>query len=190
MIKFFSTLFVLFLLISNSITSQDNKDLIVWSEDRPLAWEDFKGRENKRSNFDALTSASFGFNYKYISGQYYTFIISVGFDKKNSWVKMKNATDDLLKHEQGHFDINEIYARLCIKELQHVKVKNMDKFGKEVEKVFDKISQQMIKFQDEYDKETDHSKVEDKQIEWNVKIENLLKETAQYKVKEMKVEFN
>ena len=190
MLKNISTLFVLFLLISTNIFSQENKDIIPWSYDRSLTWDDFKGRVNKRSNFDALTSASFGFNYKYLSGQYYTFIISVGFDEKSSWVKMENATDDLLKHEQGHFDINEIYARLCIKELQHVKVKNMDKFGKEVEKVFDKVNRQMMKFQDEYDKETNHSKVKDKQIEWNAKIENLLKETAEYKVKEMKVEFD
>ncbi len=183
-------LFVFFLLLSNITIAQDDKDLIAWSSDRPLSWDDFNGSPEKRSDFDALTAASFGFSYEYLSGKYYRFIIKVGFDKNHSWVKRENATEDLLKHEQGHFDINEIFARLCIKELQNVRVKNMDKFGKEVEKVFDKISRKMSDFQNEYDRETDHSKVKDKQIVWNAKIEKLLKETAEYKIKEIQVEFD
>lgn len=103
---------------------------------------------------------------------------------------MENATDELLNHEQGHFDINEIFARYCIKELKEVKVKNMDKFGKVVEKTFDRIGREMSKFQDEYDRETDHSKVRDKQIEWNKKIARMLKETEAYSFKEIAVELD
>lgn len=32
-------------------------------------------------------------------------------DPKQSWVKPDRKTPELLRHEQGHFDIGEIYAR-------------------------------------------------------------------------------
>ncbi len=188
--KLVHTILILFLFIPLFLISQDEQDLIAWSENRPLSWNDFEDKPDKRSHFDALTSASFGFSYEYLSGKYYNFVIEVGFDKKQSWVKKENATDDLLKHEQGHFDINEIFARLCIKELLNVRVRNMDDFGKKVEKTFNKVGKEMRKFQDEYDRQTNHSKVKEKQLQWNEKIEKLLKQTSEYRNKEIRVEFD
>ena len=50
-------------------------------------------------------------------------ILKAIFSKDSSWV-LKNAVKDseLLQHEKLHFDITEIFARKCRKELRAIEV--------------------------------------------------------------------
>ena len=75
-----------------------------------------------------------------------TFTIYAGMDQNNSWIK--NSNDSVtLKHEQGHFDICEIYARTLRKEL--LKATSLQ----EARDLYDKISNEENLEQDIFDNE-------------------------------------
>jgi Bacterial protein of unknown function (DUF922) len=99
---------------------------------------------------------------------------------KSGSIKEKQ-TPKLLKHEQGHFDISEIWARRLNKKLQGLcgrgkTVKEAeDDLKKEVDKLFDEHFKDLDKMQKDYDKETEGSRNDAKQTEWNKKISDLLK---------------
>ena len=75
-----------------------------------------------------------------------TFQIYAGMDEFNSWIKNKNDTISL-SHEQGHFDICEIYARILRREIK--KAKTLE----EANMMFNKISDDENIEQDKYDNE-------------------------------------
>ena len=83
---------------------------------RLLQWADFKGTPNSSSPFFAYTAwktnvkfsgVQFQGEKAFING----FEMTVEFDAKNSWVKKGKETTELLKHEQGHFDVGVLYMQ-------------------------------------------------------------------------------
>ena len=55
-----------------------------------------------------MTTTHLGFSYNVVNGKV-TYKIDCRFEKSKSWGLVKN--DWILKHEQGHFDIAEIFAQ-------------------------------------------------------------------------------
>ena len=88
-------------------------------------------------------------------------------------------TDYILAHEQGHFDITEIYARKLHKELLDYKF-NRKTFRQDVNAIYDRVVKEKENFQFAYDGLTDHSRNKTVQEEWLQKIEQLLAETEPY----------
>ena len=91
---------------------------------------------------------------------------------------MKN--DYILSHEQGHFDIAEIHARLLNKQLKVYSVNDISKVSKEVNKIYEKTMDQLREMQNVYDSETNFSIKTAKQQEWLKKISEELKELEPY----------
>ena len=87
---------------------------IKWNEDRKLTWDDFKAAPLKMGSTAAMTTTHLGFSYSVANGKI-TYKIDCQFEKNKSWGLVKN--DWILKHEQGHFDIAEIFARKLNKSL-------------------------------------------------------------------------
>lgn len=157
--------------LSSFIRFEREKGYIYWNE-RKLTWDDFKGSAPSSSPYVALTHSAIVLNF---SGEDNTVSFSVesAFYPKLSW-KKKNVTDYILKHEQDHFDITEIYSRILRKEIQAMKFKKYETIGTEVQQVFNKNSAACEKLQDKYDKETDHSKKEAEQYLWDTRIATML----------------
>jgi hypothetical protein len=65
----------------------------------------------------ALTSTALGIAYKVSHGEL-TYEITCSFSKDKSWGLLK--TPYILAHEQGHFDITEIYAVSCTKNYRNI----------------------------------------------------------------------
>lgn len=96
-------------------------DEIVWRSDRPLTWNDFEGRVSDEGDERrvAATAASLGWSYGYEvewsdAGCAYRITeirSSAVFETGESWVKSDHREPDVLAHEQGHFDIAELYRR-------------------------------------------------------------------------------
>lgn len=152
--------------------SDRDEEQIVWETFKPLSWDDFKGKPDKKSNAAAVTFSgiSFGIETKADSIQ---FTIKSTFDCKRSWVNKTLANPYILQHEQLHFMITEIYARrlrMEIKKINPQKSKPMAT-GK---KLYDKLSFESKKYQDNYDRQTDHSRNVFKQKEWDMKLNNEL----------------
>jgi len=104
------------------VNNTEYETKIEWSADRKLTWDDFKG-EPDTANFPntlALTNSGFGYESginMFKDGQ--VFVQSV-FNTNLSWVVPEGRNDYVLRHEQIHFDITEIYSRKLRKELASI----------------------------------------------------------------------
>ena len=103
---------LLFIQIPLFLFSQKDAESINWSEEKKLVWEDFKAAPQKNGDVAALTATHLGFAYNVANGKI-TYDIECRFEKNRSWGLVKN--DWILKHEQGHFDVAEIFARKLFK---------------------------------------------------------------------------
>jgi hypothetical protein len=163
-------LYKLLLVLLPFVISGDDH-LIDWSASRKLTWDDFQARPDVNSPMVALTSSTikieFGFNDKL-----FTHSISCRFNKQKSWVTRKN--DYILKHEQGHFDITEIHARILKKELLAYKF-NGKTVNKDINDIYNDVMKQHVSTQQTYDLQTNHSIDSTKQRLWDNKIDSLLK---------------
>src|SRR6266567_3162991 len=90
-----------------------NEELIDWSATNRLTWNDYKGRPDSESGAAATTTSYLGIEYNFKNNTV-TYKIVCRFSKNKSWGLYK--TDHILGHEQGHFDITEIFARKLNKE--------------------------------------------------------------------------
>ena len=95
-------------------TTDETHDYLPWSYGRPLTWEDFLCEPKRNTDAVALTSTALGIAYNVSGGQLH-YEITCNFSKIKSWGILK--TPYILAHEQGHFDITEIYARILHREL-------------------------------------------------------------------------
>jgi len=92
---------------------------IEWRSDRPLSWDDFEGAVPRDADAVrvASTASSLAWSYAYEiewsqRGCMYSIVKleSVArFLPDRSWVRPGHRTDEILEHEQGHFDIAQIY---------------------------------------------------------------------------------
>ncbi|MBS1653697.1 MAG: DUF922 domain-containing protein [Bacteroidetes bacterium] len=147
--------------------AQNNKEeFINWSAKRKLTWNDFKGESVTGTDVAALTSTYLGIEYHFENNKT-NYQITCRFSKNKSWVAHKS--DYVLKHEQGHFDITELFARKLNKAVgELVKKKNVKQ--SEFSSVYKKLMKEKTELQNEYDTETDNSRNKVKQEEWLKKI--------------------
>jgi predicted secreted Zn-dependent protease len=155
---------------------QRDDDYIKWQEDRRLTWEDFKADPVKMGNTAAMTTTHLGFGYSVMNGQV-TYKIDCRFEKKKSWGLVKN--DWILKHEQGHFDIAELFARKLNQRTTEYKF-NRSSFKTDLDSIYKAVVEEKEKYQQQYDDETDYSRNKKKQEDWLKKIEEELKETKDW----------
>jgi hypothetical protein len=149
---------------------------IDWSPTRKLTWDDFRGAPNPVSTNAALTNSVIRIEYSY-DGKKFIHAVSCRFNKLLSWGRIKN--DYILNHEQKHFDIAEIHARLLHKALENYSV-NMKTLNDDVSRIYSKAMEHHTAFQKEYDAQTNHSLDTAYQVMWDNKISDLLKENEKY----------
>ena len=162
------TIFLAAFIFPLLVLFQPQDDHIKWQEDRKLTWDDFKAEPLKIGNTAAMTTTHLGFSYKVTNGKV-TYTIECRFEKSKSWGLVKN--DWILKHEQGHFDIAEIFARKLNKSITGYQF-NKSSFQKDLNDIYKSIVDEKEKFQQQYDDETDYSRNKPKQEEWLKKIES------------------
>jgi len=158
---------------SSIVADNENEEIIPWSYTQRLNWSDFKCEPKRGTDAVASTSTTLGIAYQVTDGQL-TYDITCNFSKVKSWGLMK--TDYILAHEQGHFDITEIFARKLHEALQNY-VYNKKTFKKDINDIYHSIVREKESFQKNYDEETDHSRNRSVQYEWLDKIQKLLDET-------------
>jgi len=148
------------------LLSQLEEDFIKWDENRKLTWEDFKAAPLKMGSTAAMTTTHLGFSYNFANGKI-TYKIDCQFEKNRSWGLVKN--DWILKHEQGHFDIAEIYARKLNKIIKAYTFRAATA-QKEVPAIYQKIMNDLSAMQNQYDSDTDFSRDKEQQAAWTEKI--------------------
>jgi hypothetical protein len=152
------------------------EEFIDWQPDRPLTWADYKGRPDPESDAAASTTTYLGIEYNIKSSQF-SFRIHSRFSCDKSWGLHKTAY--ILSHEQGHFDIAEIYARILNKRMSEYRFDRRT-YSKDLKKIYEEVVEEKEEMQNRYDKETNHSIYKVKQVEWLDKIQLMLVQTEPY----------
>ena len=163
-------IFSSFLIALSIMSNGQEEQLLEWSPIKRLTWNDYLAEPSSSSDIAAITSTVLRMEYS-IRNNILSYKISCQFLKTRSWGKYK--TDYILKHEQGHFDITEIFARKLARELKEYKF-NPRKYQDDLGKIYKRLMEEEEEFQHRYDIETDYSRNKERQGEWLKKIDNEL----------------
>ena len=157
--------------MDNKVASPKS-DTIYYDVNRKLTWNDFKGAPDMNHHGAAVTASGFAYSWNGDNdGETLTLNISVYtfFTKSASWKKSMVNNDYHLRHEQHHFDITRLGAEKLIHELNKASF-NINNYKSLINSIFNKVYDENIALQNEYDKQTKHSLDKEKQAEWNERI--------------------
>ncbi len=169
---------------SAHLSQQDvaQEDTIFWKADSKLVWDDFKGPAPETGFKVAATYSGFSFTFHSDENNFRlkTFVY---FIRSRSWTR--TAADNVLLHEQGHFNLTEISARkfwkiIKAKHLDQVKNSEAKKKYAQIKEIYHTITAELSEIQDKYDNETKHSTIQEKQDLWNERIQKQLTELEDY----------
>lgn len=142
------------------------------SEWRELNSDDFKGIVKPFSKFDATIYYDIIVTFDSINKRFISKAIQ---KREHSWMRdSAKDNEDLLKHEQYHFNISEYNARILNQYLIKTNPKTKADFKFKLVQIIEKNNQ----MQSLYDLETDHGTIEKKQNQWENKIDSFLKKES------------
>lgn len=157
---------------------------IMWSAARPLRQVDFKASTASRP-FEAATSS--GIRYHYAGRPFQRTVqltIETVFDCQNSYFKGTRNPALTLAHEQGHFDLTELYARRFAQLLQ-AQAPTLRELQAKQEAIHHQVMTEAQVRQDQYDSEVyaDPSK----QPAWLARIAQELAASQPYASKQLTI---
>lgn len=162
---FFRVLFVSLFLFSFT-GRNEHAEFMQWTAARKLNWNDFKATPPENASHAALTSSGIMFSFS-TDGKSFRYELGCNFDRNGSWGRVKN--NHILSHEQGHFDIAEIYTRKLNQALQNYRFRS-GPFNKDVNAIYQDTIKELEQTQNQYDQQTDHSINELQQKNWLARI--------------------
>lgn len=182
--------YILLLVLFPSIPAADNHpgkpveyqqpgDTLYWSPDRQVTWDDFTGTMPGMNAYAAYTHTLITFGYTLtINGDTVQpqFTIRCAFIRSLSWVNRSRPealSEELLSHEQLHFDIAELTARRLKEELA-AKTFYRTSYQTEITALYRKVIEDGDQLQRSYDKETRHGVDKIRQEEWKTEIHRKL----------------
>jgi hypothetical protein len=95
------------------------------------------------------------------------------FNKNKSWVKPGRTTDYILQHEQHHFNISYIAAKIFQDKLKEADF-TLSNYNTLLPQLYNEACAVMNKLQDDYDGETKNGQLNDKQDRWNNYVDTAL----------------
>lgn len=148
-----------------------------WSASRLLVWSDFQGTPASEGTEGAKTTYALYSAWK-CRGAAFQFRVVAGFRTTQSWVKPVVLLDtaqsrSILAHEQVHFDLAEVHARLMRRYfagLAGACRKSDAQLGALAQQMEDATSAE----QRLYDAETNHGLLADRQAEWRSQTQRRL----------------
>lgn len=136
-----------------------------WGE---LTWDDFQGIVKPFTGYAAVISSRVYLEYDSLNATYKAY---AGQNNMWSWTKESTTHSDYaLNHEQYHFNITEVHARI----MNEYIVANPARDEAHYRAQLAAIHTDLNWMQDQYDQETDHSLNQDKQRRWEYKVDSLL----------------
>jgi hypothetical protein len=165
--------FIVGLTLVLTISAQDT---IHWRNNYALQWKDFQGTPDSNSAYKATTLTNLTTSISYNDSTFSAKVICV-FYKKKSWAL--GGSQNLLLHEQGHFNLGELFARKLRKALKTL-VFNPNTFEADFKKISSRIRIEQNQTNALYDKETNFSRNKQKQLQWDRKIQIELKKLNAY----------
>ena len=149
------------------------REMLVWSADRPLTWVDFKARSMATERLQALTSCNIDVQVA-CKDFVFSSTVKTVFLPQDSWVQNAGkASVTLLRHEQLHFDLTEVHARLLRQKLSTVKLD-----CQHLNPAFNTLTKNYFsawqREEGRYDQETNHGLNAEKQKFWETQVRQRL----------------
>jgi len=157
----------------------EQKDVIVWEEGKLLSWDDFRGKPQKR--FAAASTHYDMYKTTEQTGEEVKITVEAVFLCNKSWKKITWINESVLRHEQKHFDIDELYARKLRQRIKERKYASYEQVKTVSDSLYNVIDKEMDIYQDQYDDETDGSMNGNMQREWEKKITAELNALSEHK---------
>lgn len=165
--------FICFILASFKVQDRDD-EVIHWGYQRQLTYSDFKADTTsvKHSAISCLKVIPSLF----IEGSALKYKITAGFYPGCSYMKYRDKR--LLQHEQGHFDMVEVYARKMRQYLHSCSNTNVT--TEELNITLTKLDSDLQAVQTVYDRVTDHGLKLRAQTHWDRQIKAALDSLSAY----------
>ncbi len=149
-----------------------------WAEHKRLSWDDFRGDiKATRDEVAAATHCGIGFKTNAsISGDKPEIVVYNLFYTTQSWVKPDAKLPGILEHEQGHFDLCEIYTRKLRERLEKFDLPAGKPALNEADlklaliNIYNEVSNEYEARQDAYEQETTHGTNISAQKRWQEMI--------------------
>jgi len=173
---------------------------IAWEARRPLQWRDFRGPVDPDAAAIqvAMTATTLRWRYEYqlerssASCRYWIATVAADavFNPGDSWVKPGQATPAVLEHEQGHFDLTQVFKRrldartdalirapvACQGDtLAGAQAYAERAAAQAIQREFDTVWQEYTAAQAQYDAGTEHGSIREAQSRWSASIAQALR---------------
>ena len=134
-----------------------------------LSWDDFQGIPQPFSSYEAQISSAIYLEYDSALARYVAY---AGQNNVKSWAKRSPNTylDYALNHEQYHFNLTELYARRLNDYVDENPGGSLLLYSLRL----GSLNIDLKRMQRQYDQETNHSLVYDKQRGWEYRIDSLV----------------
>ncbi|MDQ2770978.1 MAG: DUF922 domain-containing Zn-dependent protease [Bacteroidota bacterium] len=141
--------------------------LVPWSATRRLTMADFQGRAPLSDPLASSTSSNIKADAA-CKDYVFSSTVAATFDPATSWFRNPlTASEALLRHEQLHFDITEVYARIMRQKLNLFAARaNCDKLQPAFNNVTKLVYAEWDREQNRYDQETNHGLNAVRQAYW------------------------
>ncbi len=147
-------LIALFLVSSAFCTTEtpDPVPYIPWRPDRKLTFDDFKAPTRGKPN-EAETNSIIKYEYDGSTDQGGVVLkVNAFFDTRKSYFKAEKNRQQVLEHEQGHFDITEWYARKLTKAFKDY-APTVSVLQQQEDRIYKQIIRDWKKTQAQYDED-------------------------------------
>ena len=151
---------------------------ISWTAARRLTWRDFQGSPPEDGSEGAMTSYTLYSAWK-CRGATFEFRVIAGFRPRQSWVKAVVLNDTtqrrtVLGHEQTHFDLAEVHARIMRRAFRGLERPCSMSDGA-LSGTVQRLIQAEKAEQRRYDAETNHGLRASQQAAWSVAVARRLR---------------
>jgi hypothetical protein len=152
-----------------NISSRQTDIIIKWSDTTRLTYADFKGAQAPpkdsvaRPDTLAVINAEIKYKLDISTGRQKIHAYGIMYPE-HSWMKVRWPS--LLKHEQGHFDIAEIYARKFEKRVNDTVFNDLPDFFTFIAASLKDVVAELNAEQDKYDKWTMNNLGRDYYYQW------------------------
>jgi len=153
-----------------------------WSDSRKLTWEDFRGAVNAQSDESAAaTHCGIGFKTNIAEGNKPGIFVYNTFYVNKSWVRPDAKISGILDHEQGHFDLCEIYTRKLRERMNSFNFNTPD-VKQALLSIYSEVNSEYERRQQAYEEETTHGTNIPQQKKWQASITRELTSATNYYV--------
>lgn len=160
---------------TNRPVNTAGKDQFQWQEHNKLSWNDFRGAVNATTGESAAaTHCGFGFRTKpNATNSKMEIVVYNTFYAEKSWVRADAKIASILDHEQGHFDLCEIYTRKLRAHMSQFDFRAAD-LQQALMNIYSEVSNEYESRQQAYEQETTHGTNIRQQKKWQEMIANEL----------------